>query len=47
MGEQGMYVIYTKVGWGNLVKHALAKLRRRWEDKLKMDYRELGWENGS
>jgi hypothetical protein len=36
---------YTIFVWEPEGKRPLGKLRRRWEDNIKMDFRERGWEN--
>jgi hypothetical protein len=37
--------VYTGFWWGNLRgKRPLGRPRRRWEDNMKMDLQEVGWE---
>jgi hypothetical protein len=36
--------VYTGFWWGNLrEKRPLGRIRRRWEDNIKMDFQEVGW----
>jgi hypothetical protein len=37
--------VHTGFWWGNLRKRPLERPRRRWEDSIKMELRELGWES--
>jgi hypothetical protein len=43
MGERrGAYIVF---GEETEQRRPLGKPRRRWEDNIKMDFREMGWEN--
>jgi hypothetical protein len=36
--------MYTKFGWKPERKRQHGRLWRRWEDNVRMDLREIGWE---
>ena len=38
--------MYTEFWWGNENKRPLERPRRRWEDNIKMDFREVGCDPG-
>jgi len=41
----GAYVIHTGFWWGHLKgKSPVARPRHRWENNIKMDVNEMGWE---
>jgi len=43
----GREEMHTGIWWGNLGgKRPLGRPRRRWEDNIKMDFKEVGWGRG-
>ena len=37
---------HTEFLWGDLRKKQLERTRRRWEENIKIDLQEVGWEHG-
>jgi len=37
---------HTEFWWGNIRKETTWKTQRRWEDNIKMDLQDFGWELG-
>jgi hypothetical protein len=38
----GRRKMHTRFWWGDLEKKTLGRLRRRWEDNIKMELNEIG-----